>query len=263
MKIVKLITLLVCLIGLFGTVSAQDTPQYEAKQYIVKGDTLNYRILFPKDYDSTKKYPFILFLHGAGERGNDNEKQLMHGSTLFTQPENYDKYRAIVVFPQCPEGSFWSNIDFTKNEDGTRELNFPSKNLLNTPGKMAMDVVKNLVDEKKVDESSMYVMGLSMGGFGTLATIGTYPKTFAAAIPICGGGNTNVAKKYAKNTATWLFHGAKDNVVLPENSRTMYKALQDLNAEVKYTEYPEANHNSWDPAFAESELLPWLFSHKR
>ena len=105
-------------------------------------------------------------------------------------------------------------------------------------------------------------MGLSMGGMGTFELVRRKPATFAAAVPICGGAHEATAKGLRK-TAWWIFHGAKDDVVPPHYSKIMADALKKQKANVKFTLYPDANHNSWDPAFAEKDLLPWLFSHKR
>ena len=106
----------------------------------------------------------------------------------------------------------------------------------------------------------MYVGGLSMGGMGTFEIVWRNPKLFAAAFPICGGADTGSAKKFSK-ISWWIFHGAKDDVVLPLFSQRIVTALQQINADVKFTLYPEANHNSWDNALAEPELMPWLFSN--
>ena len=109
----------------------------------------------------------------------------------------------------------------------------------------------------------MYIGGLSLGGFGTFDMIERYPKFFAAAFPICGGGDTMMASKYSKIIAVWLFHGDIDKSVDVKNSRQYYAALQNLHAEVKYTEYPGVGHNSWDNVFVEKELLPWVLSHAK
>ena len=102
-----------------------------------------------------------------------------------------------------------------------------------------------------------------MGGIGTYDLLERYPKYYAAAFSICGAADTELMVKKAKEIPLWIFHGAKDDVVSPAYSRELYAALKKVNAPVRYTEYPDANHNSWDPAFAEPELLPWLFSHHK
>ncbi len=109
---------------LFQTTYAQDLSLYEKHLYLNKGDTLPYRILLPENYDATKKYPLILVLHGAGERGNDNEKQLVHGSRLFLRDSIRKNYPAVVVFPQCPANNYWSNVEITRNENDKRNFEF-------------------------------------------------------------------------------------------------------------------------------------------
>lgn len=242
---------------------AQDTVEYAAKKYITKKeDTLLYRMLYPVDYGSRKKYPLIIFLHGAGERGNDNRKQLTHGSELFLKEEIRRDYPAIVVFPQCPESDFWSSVKISR-EDSSARFNFdyppdPTPSL-----ELVMGLIKHLTRMEAVDRNRIYVMGLSMGGMGTFELLAREPKKFAAAIPICGGGNPADCKKYAKDVPLWVFHGAKDNIVDPDYSRAMVEELKKLEADVTYTEYPEAGHNSWDQAFAEPDLMKWLFGKEK
>jgi len=244
---------------------AQDKSLFEKRVFTNKnGDSLLYRILYPMNYDQGKKYPLVLFLHGAGERGNDNKKQLTHGADLFLKPENRERFPAIVVFPQCPEDKYWIDISIRKELRGEGDPDF--KQTIHSPsGQLSLvnDLTKKIISTEKVDKKRLYVMGLSMGGFGTFETLGRWPKKYAAAIAICGGGNLTLTKKYAPHTSIWITHGAKDDVVPPELSERVYNALKAENADVKFTLYPEANHNAWDPTFAEPELLPWLFSkHK-
>ncbi|TCS85685.1 phospholipase/carboxylesterase [Anseongella ginsenosidimutans] len=242
---------------------AQDSEEFIAKQYVTKkGDTLLYRMLYPADYGSQKKYPLVIFLHGAGERGNDNKKQLTHGSDLFLKEDVLSNYPAIVVFPQCPESDFWSSVKITREEAGASfDFDYPddpTKSL-----ELVMDLTTYLTKMEAVDEKRIYVMGLSMGGMGTFELLARQPKKFAAAVPICGGGNPEDCEKYAERVPLWVFHGARDNIVRPEYSREMVDELKRLEADVTYTEYPEAGHESWENAFAEPDLLKWLFSKEK
>jgi predicted peptidase len=228
-----------------------------------KGDVLRYRILLPEDYDSSEEYPVVLFLHGAGERGSDNEQQLVHGSDLFLNGDIRKEYPAIVIFPQCPRGKTWAEMKWGSSKGGKASFSFP---LAKKPGKMAslvMGMMKKIAREEAVDKKRIYVMGLSMGGFGTFEMLYYWPNYFAAAVPICGGHNPEGAVKYAEKVPVWIFHGGDDDVVVPEYSREMYKTLKEQGADVKYTEFPGVKHNSWDNTFETAELLPWLFSHKR
>ena len=216
----------------------------------------------PQNYDSTKKYPLVYFLHGAGERGNDNEKQLMHGASLFLREDTRKDYPAIVVFPQCAQNSFWSNVVFSQDNEGKRKFDFPTGGEPTKAMILAQGLLDQLLKSYPIRKKHVYVGGLSMGGMGTFELVRRNPKLFAAAIPICGGANPATAEQMNK-TSWWIFHGAKDDVVPPALSQQMYEALLNAKAGVKFTLYPEANHNSWDSAFAEKELLPWLFSQKR
>ena len=126
---------------------------------------------------------------------------------------------------------------------------------------MVMDLLETTIQQPYSKDDQIYLMGLSMGGMGTFELLNRKPDTFAAAVPICGGGEPGSVANYAKNTPLWVFHGAQDNVVHPLKSMEMVSALLKAGVYPKFTMYDFANHNSWDPAFAEPDLLPWLFSH--
>jgi len=236
---------------------------YEKKEFVfAEGKTLPYRILYPANYDKNKKYPLLLFLHGAGERGKDNEKQLTHGAKLFITEENRKNFPAIIVFPQCPEESFWAvtKIDRTVQPlkiefDYTAEPNWPLA--------AANELIKKLSNEEAVDKKQIFISGLSMGGMGTFESVYRYPDLYAAALPICGGGDVNRYDKRVVKIPFWIFHGAADAVVNVKLSQEMVEKLKSLKAEVKYTEYPGVNHNSWDNAFAEPDYLSWMLKHKK
>ncbi len=238
---------------------------YQKKEWISsKGDTLRYRLLLPDGYDSTKMYPFVLFLHGAGERGNDNTKQLVNGSKLFLLPDVRKNYPAIVVFPQCDSLSFWSNVKFKMN-DTIKKWEFDFQENGEPTKAMGLLLEWLPVLDKKYPSlpQQRYIMGLSMGGMGTFEMVRRKPGYFAAAIPICGGAHPKTAAAM-KKTDFWIFHGQKDDVVpwqLSEQMVNAFAALYD-HPEVEFTLYADANHNSWDRAFAEPELLSWLFNKK-
>jgi predicted peptidase len=238
---------------------------YEKKVFIDGNDSLPYRILLPELYDSSKKYPMLLFLHGGGERGRDNEKQLVHGASLFVKDDNLRKFHSIVVFPQCPEESYWSNVkkgvdpktnkqtfDFQPGGEPTKAMD------------MAIKLEQHLLDSYPVNKEKVYVMGLSMGAMGTYEIVRRMPNTFAGAVAIAGGADTSTARQI-KKTAFWIIHGAKDDVISYTYSENMAMAIQKFfsAAEMQYSIYPDANHNSRDKAFKEPELLTWLFSQTR
>ena len=244
-----------------GNAMAQNMDQYQKRYFEKDGDTLPYRILLPKDFDASKKYPLILFLHGAGERGNDNEAQLVHGSSLFLDESVREEHQAIVVFPQCKTNSSWARIDVHGNIPNRQFIFYeeadPTLEMLLLEG-----LLKELKKAYRLDKKRLYVGGLSMGGFGTFELVRRNPKMFAAAFPICGGANPKISKKLRK-LDWWVFHGDADQVVPETYSAEMVKAMKREEINVKYTVYPGVGHNSWDNAFAEPDLLSWLFSKSK
>ncbi len=245
------------------TTFAQDLNLYQKKEFNYgEGKILPYRILYPDNYDKNKKYPLVLFLHGAGERGSDNEKQLVHGGKLFLKEENRKNFPAIVVFPQCPENSFWSSVSVDRNATPVSfEFNYDNK--ITWPLDAVQKLVAQLRDDEGVDKKRCYITGLSMGGMGTFELVYRFPKIFAAAMPICGGGDALRYDERVKKTSFWVFHGDVDAVVDVNESRAMVNKLNDMQLNVTYTEYPKVNHNSWDNAFAEPTFLSWMFGKKR
>jgi poly(3-hydroxybutyrate) depolymerase len=215
---------------------------------------LPYRLLKPLAYDPHQKYPIILFLHGAGERGNDNQLQTNHVRFLAAEAIRR-KYPCFVLAPQCPWDQRWVNVSWRGVTH--RQPEIPSPWLA-----MALQVEAGLEKEFSIDPDRRYVMGLSMGGFGVWDAISRHPQMFAAAVPICGGGDETRAESIAK-VPVWVFHGGQDSVVQTACSRNMVAALKNAGGTPKYTEYPGVGHDSWTHAFKEPELLPWLFAQKR
>ena len=246
------------------TVVAQDKTLFQKQWFIQNGDTLPYRILLPQNFDSSKSYPLVFFLHGRGESGTDNEKQLFHGAAMFLRDSVRANYPAVVVFPQCADDTYWSNVQtITEGTSrGKRSFYFVEDGPPSSAMALVQSLLLNILTRLKIDDKRIYAGGLSMGGMGTFELVRRMPGTFAAAFAICGGAHPATAKK-VKKTSWWLFHGLKDDVVLPVFTQQMEGALKKVKADVRATYYPAANHNSWDPAFAEKDLLPWLFSkHK-
>ncbi len=240
---------------------AQEESAYLKKTFVQNGSSMPYRILLPKDFSPKKKYPLILVLHGSGERGNDNEAQLVHGSDLFLKTKIRDEFPALVVFPQCASESSWSKID-VKGEFPDREFVF-FENAEPTPDMELLEgLLKQLKKNYKINRRQMYVGGLSMGGMGTFELVKRNPKMFAAAFPICGGANPLISKRL-RHPEWWVFHGDADDVVAEKYSNQMVKAMGQEGITVKYTVYARVGHNSWDNAFAEPNLVPWLFSKSR
>lgn len=241
---------------------AQDLSKYEKGSFIKGKDSINYRVLLPENFDSTKKYPILFFLHGSGERGSDNQLQLTHGAKLFLKQDIRKQFPAIVVFPQCSADSYWSNVNFGTDTKGNREFIFQEKGKPSKAMNALLGLVKDFLGKMYVDKQRVYVGGLSMGGMGTYELLRRKTRTFAAAFTICGGDNVANVQKY-RNIPLWIFHGEKDDVVPVVLSTRIADQLKVLGKPVKLTLYPEANHNSWDSAFAEPGLLPWLFSNHK
>lgn len=255
--------LLILLIFVSNIMLGQTLDLYSNEIFVTKNDTLKYRMLLPKGFSENNQYPIILFLHGAGERGNDNKKQLVNGSALFAKEKNRDSFPAIVIFPQCPKEDYWSNVKVDRSKNGLEKFKYKKAG---KPTK-SMSLVLNLLDlisnKSYVNKNQIYAGGLSMGGMGTFDLLKFRPHMFAAAFTICGGGNPKSVTKYANEVALWIFQGGKDDIVHPFFSLTMATALQKNGGDVKLTYFENDNHNSWDSSFSEPKLLPWLFSKSK
>lgn len=231
--------------------------EYEARTFAgAEGAQLGYRLLKPKDFDPAKKYPLVVVLHGAGERGTDNAVQLKYGAPLFLKPDVRDKYPCFVVAPQCPPEQTWSAVKgWTGPNAYSEEPTAPMKLLLG-----ALDAV--LKEFPAIDQERLYVTGLSMGGYGTWDLVTRQPQRWAAAAPICGGGDVSRIAP-AKGVAIWAFHGALDPTVPAIRTQEMIAALEAAGGKPLYSEYPYVKHDSWNIAYGEPELLPWMFAQKR
>ena len=212
----------------------------------VRSGRLDYLLFLPRGYEAKagRRWPLILFLHGAGERGSDVWKAAKHGpaSYVATEPD----FPFIMVSPQCPAGQIWSR-----------------------------DVLLALLDailrEHRVDTGRVYLTGLSMGGYGTWDLGLAHPEKFAAIVPVCGGGQVmevvlSSGEKGAalRNLGVWAFHGARDTVVPVHESQRMVDVLRQLGVrEVKLTIYPEAGHDSWTQTYNNPALYDWLLQHER
>ncbi|MCF4100256.1 prolyl oligopeptidase family serine peptidase [Gillisia sp. M10.2A] len=200
---------------------------------------LDYQLYTPSTYKSTgEKFPLIVFLHGAGERGGELSRVGIHGPLKYIREGN--ELNAVILAPHCPEGVYWQ------------------------PEQVA-GLVKKVIQENNIDETRVYLTGLSMGGYGVWATGGEHPELFAAMAPICGAIYRPIYRNafHLKEMPIWVFHGALDDVVLPENSNNMVKALKAAGNDVKYTIYPFANHNSWEETYNNPEFYTWLLNQKR
>lgn len=258
MRRFKLITVLLSFFccGINNSVFSQKSVFSFGKYTNGKGDTLNYRQLTP-DYDTLRKYPLVIFLHGAGERGNDNESQLKWGVMNFASDQNMIKYPAFVIAPQCPEKMAWANFSNKKNSREKLLQAEPSK-----PMELLIALIGQLVKKLPVDTTRIYITGLSMGGHGTYDAIERYPFLFAAAVPVCGSGDVTKAALIA-HIPIWIFAGAEDAAVNPMYSLDMVEALTKAGAHPGFTQYPEVGHFSWLGAYSDPLMMEWLFrQHK-
>ncbi len=236
--------------------AAAQMERFSKNQYIHNGDTLNYRMLFP-DSDTLRRYPLVIFLHGSGERGSDNEAQLKWGVQNFATDKNMVQHPALVIAPQCPLNQSWSNVKRTPNSTAMELQGTPAK-----PMELLMELIKQTVAKMPVDTNRIYITGLSMGGYGTFDAIERYPGLFAAAVPVCGGGDVSKASSIAR-IPVWLFHGAEDPAVNVANSVEMHAALLKAGAHPGLSIYPETGHFSWLAAYSDEHMMEWLFrQHK-
>lgn len=258
LKLLILIScILCCTIGFHAT--AQDLSVYQKKWLINENDSMPYRLLLPENFDPSKNYPVVFFLHGSGERGNDNESQLAHAGKVFASDKFRSTYNAIVVFPQAQTNGYWSNVE-RHEEDKNLLKRYVFKNGGEPTRDMSMLIrlVKYILKEYHPLKEQIYVGGLSMGGMGTFELVSRMPGTFAKAFPICGGAQTGLALKLS-GTKWRVYHGMKDDVVSYTFSSNMVKAMKKSGIDVTLTLFPDANHNAWDPALADKKLMPWLF----
>ena len=220
-----------------------------------QGRKLLYRLLRPRNYDQARAYPLVLFHHGAGERGDDNVKQLVHGMNDFASDEIMEKYPCFVVAPQCPEELQWVDTPWVADAHTMPEE--PTE-----PLRLSLRLVSALEQEFSIDTDRLYVTGLSMGGFGVWDAVQRHPDRFAAAVPVCGGGDPALAERIAR-VGMWAFHGDQDSVVKPKRSREMMAALKTAGGSPRYTEYPGVSHNSWTATYRYPQMYKWLFAQRK
>lgn len=222
----------------------------------VAHEPLPYNIFYPTSYGKKgKKVPLFLWLHGSGERGNDNKIQLNHVVPYLISPDVQAKFPAVLVVPQCPKEEYWAPVK-------RFEWSIVNGGAITPPMDAVIQLLDKLMLDSNIDIERIYVGGSSMGGFGTLDLLSRRPEIIAAAVPICGGSDLEKVMNY-KDVPLWIFHGAKDDVVKPELSRALVAKLKEQGKNPKYTEYPEGNHGIWEAAIREPELLPWLFSQRK
>lgn len=234
------------------SVSLNDNAAYGFKAFMwqTESGSLPYRLYIPAKLEQGKKYPLVLFFHGMGSIGSDNKKQLFLAKN-FATPEVQKKYPCFVLAPQCPTTGRWVKAVWGADVHKMAEKPTPEMT-------MAMELVKATAKDYPVDEKRIYVSGASMGGFATWEIISRMPDFFAAAVPVCGGGDLANAGKIAV-LPIWAFHGTLDPVVKVQSSRSMVGEIKKSGGSPLYTEYPDVKHDAWNHSYKEKDIYDWMF----
>jgi predicted peptidase len=256
MKLILIIIALLIAFLSYLAITRQENEDFEAKIYNSSaGNSIPYRIHMPENMDTNKKYPLVIFFHGSGERGMDNANQLIHGvrDILTYSIESDDP--AIIIVPQSPQNKQWVNVPWDTDSHLMSEE--PSQSM-----KLTIALMQDIISNQPVDMKRIYVTGLSMGGFGAWDILQRLPHLFAAAIPVCGGGDATQAEKI-KDIPIWAFHGDKDAVVKTKRSRDMIAAIKKSGGKPQYTEYKGVAHDSWTQTYSDKNVLRWLFTQQK
>lgn len=251
------------ILGAAGETRAVDVADFQARAHRISGSpdkSLPYRLFVPRAYKAGTRLPLMITLHGAGERGTNNTSQLAHDfNKRWAEDSVQAKHPCFVLAPQCPPDNKWVDVDWAL---GTYDQ---SKVPMGDELRTVVAILDSLEREFTLDPDRIYVSGLSMGGYGTWDLVARYPARFAAAVAVCGAGDTARAKAL-KSLPIWAFHAEDDLVVPVKGSREMVAALRAAGGNVKYTEYPASQrvgHASWVPAGRDPGLTAWVFSQVR
>ncbi len=234
-----------------GQVAGVATNEFVARVYTnSSGKTLPYRLLLPKPYDPQRSYPLILYLHGAAARGRDNAEPLRWGPELFLDESLRAKHPFFLVVPQCPRESGWLEVALL-SAAGVRE----SPSLL-----LALQLVEEGLPRLfKIDPKRRYLTGVSMGGHAVWAVMVRRPGFFAAAVPVCAGGDARMVTSAAARFPVWAFHSDDDHLVPVQQARDLVRAWRAHGGIARYTEYTGLKHSSWKKAYTDPEMFDWLF----
>jgi predicted peptidase len=203
-----------------------------------------------------RKVPVVLFLHGAGERGSDNEQQLQYLPTWLAEPASRERYPCYLIAPQCRADHQWVEVAWN-DRASTPQAVIPTTDMAAAVAALEATLALEAADPRRV-----FLTGLSMGGFGAWDLAARMPERFAALLPICGGGDERTAPRLV-DVPVWCFHGAADTAVPVERSRRMIAALEAAGGTPKYSELPDVGHDSWTPAYRDPAVLDWLFRQSR
>jgi predicted peptidase len=203
------------------------------------GEQYKYAVYIPDEYTPERKWPAVLFLHGAGERGDDGKLQATVGIGPAIQ-EKPERFGCIVVMPQMRAGQKWEGV----------------------MADLALHALDATLVQYNIDRDRIVLTGLSLGGYGTWLIGARHPERFSALVPVCGGGSPEDAEVLA-HVPIWCFHGDADPVVPVERSREMVAAVRVAGGNVRYTELPGVAHNSWDLAYGDAELIAWMLAQRK
>jgi len=218
------------------------------------GIHIPYRLAVPEKVEAGKVYPLVLFLHGAGERGDDNKKQLKHGVRAILAGAEKLGEPCFLIAPQCPEDLWWADLDAEKRRLVAAKA--PNPRL-----EAVLALVADFSKTHPVDPKRFYVTGISMGGFGTWDLMSRVPEKIAAAMPVCGGGDPSIVSRF-KDVPVWTFHGDADPTVPLAATTDIVEALEKAGGKPKLTIYPGVKHDSWTMTYDNLETIRWLFSHR-
>lgn len=255
--------MLISLLALeFAAMPADDVvSKFEDKIFTYSGgeyrdEAFHYRLLKPETIEPGQKYPVLLFLHGAGERGTDNRLQLLYLPEQMAKDEYRQKFPCFLIAPQCRADKRWSEVDWTLKKSSLPEQ--PGDQL-----KAAMGMLDDVLKNYPADPQRVYLTGLSMGAYGCWDAATRWPERFAALAPVCGGGDETLAARLAK-LPVWAAHGDADTVVPVVRSRNMIAAIKQAGGHPIYTELKGVGHNCWTPAYSDPNgLVPWLFEQQQ
>jgi predicted peptidase len=240
--LVLLLGAVFCVTGMAAARAGEVKTGFINKTHKGKDGDSKFVVFVPHGYKGDKEFPLILFLHGAGERGDDGQAPVMQGIGNAIKFKNGEKgFPCFVVFPQCKAGKAHNWKAGGSDADN------------------ALAILEEVQKAYKIDAKRLYLTGLSMGGTGTWSLAAAHPEKWAAIAPICGTGDTSTADKI-KHIPCWCFCGDQDAKPV-ESNRAMIKALKAAGGNPRYTEFPFVGHNSWDPAYVTPELYPWFLKH--
>ncbi len=248
--------LLPMLLVTMGQVTLDEAVEkYETPTIQRDGRTVTYRLLKPAKIEAGKKYPVVLSLHGAGERGDDNQKQLLYFPLQMADAKHQAEFPCFLIAPQCPKNQLWSNAKWSsKISEPQGESTQPMQD--------AIAILKQVLEDYPADPNRVYLTGLSMGGYGSWDLATRHPEWFAAVVPICGGGDERLAKQLV-DVPVWAVHGDADSAVPVERSQNMIAAIRKAGGSPKYTELPGVGHNSWTPAYRDLGVIQWMFAQEK